>query len=109
MKRSDPAPPPGEPLPSDGKPVRAHAHILGRVQGVGYRYFVVTEAEDLGLEGWVRNLPDGRVELVAQGPKGRVENLLERCRKGPDLARGGAVAVACEPPGAERHGFRVRR
>jgi acylphosphatase len=102
MKRSEPA-------PAAGALVRAHAHVSGRVQGVGYRYFVVTEAEVLGLEGWVRNLPDGRVELVAQGPRDRVEGLLARCREGPDLSRVGAVDVVWEPAGAELDGFQVRR
>ena len=42
--------------------------VNGRVQGVGFRYFVVREAQSLGLAGWVRNLPDGRVEVLASGP-----------------------------------------
>ncbi len=61
--------------------------ISGRVQGVWYRGSAQEKAEALGLAGWVRNLPDGRVELFAEGPKGKIGELIEWCRQGPPFAR----------------------
>ena len=78
----------------------AAVHILvrGRVQGVGYRYFAQDEAEVLGLFGWVRNLPDGEVEGFAEGPKIRLEQWIERLKKGPPSARVEQVAVDWQTP-----------
>ena len=61
--------------------------VQGRVQGVGFRYFVVREAQALGLAGWVRNLPDGRVEVLAAGEAGVVDTLEGRLWHGPPHAR----------------------
>jgi len=73
--------------------------VSGRVQGVGFRYFVVREAEALGLAGWVRNLPDGRVEVLASGEGGPVDALEGRLWQGPPHAHVAAVeAVEGEPP-----------
>jgi len=71
------------------RPDAAAAHLLihGRVQGVGFRFFVQDEAVELGLLGWVRNLPDGGVEAFAQGPKNAVEQWIEQLRQGPPLGR----------------------
>lgn len=66
--------------------------ISGRVQGVGYRYWTVGEARRLGLEGWVRNLADGRVEILAFGPQDRLDRLENACHAGPPAARVLAVA-----------------
>lgn len=60
-----------------------HLFISGRVQGVFFRAEAQGEARRLGLTGWVRNLPDGRVEVVAQGPKEKLEKFIEWCRHGP--------------------------
>jgi len=61
--------------------------ISGMVQGVGYRYWTVGEARRLGLHGWVRNLTDGRVEILAFGARERIGELEEACRAGPPSAR----------------------
>ena len=68
-----------------------HLLIAGRVQGVGYRDWMQREAGRLGLSGWVRNRPDGRVEAVIGGPEPAVEALLSLARRGPRLARVDAV------------------
>jgi len=57
--------------------------VKGRVQGVGFRYFVKNEAKALGLIGWVRNLPDGTVEVWAQGPFSILEQFMQRLKTGP--------------------------
>ena len=77
---------------SETSPLRLHAYVSGRVQGVGFRYFVMQNAETLGLTGWVRNLRDGRVEVVAEGPHEALDRLLEALRKGPMSAEVGDVA-----------------
>jgi acylphosphatase len=60
--------------------------IAGRVQGVGYRDWMLREAQRLGLSGWVRNRPDGTVEALVYGEVDAVEELLRACRRGPRLA-----------------------
>ena len=82
--------------------------VNGRVQGVGFRYFVVREAQSLGLAGWVRNLPDGRVEAVIEGADAAVERLLAWCRQGPRGARVEHVEELPETPTGEFQGFRIR-
>jgi acylphosphatase len=67
--------------------VRVRAVVHGRVQMVGFRAFVIRHAGDAGLEGTVRNLPDGTVEAVLEGPRGAVERVLELLRQGPSHAR----------------------
>jgi acylphosphatase len=66
---------------------RVHLRIAGRVQGVGFRWFVVTVAERLQLRGWVRNAPDGTVEVEAEGRAGSVDDLRRRLERGPPAAR----------------------
>jgi len=61
--------------------------VRGRVQGVGFRWHTRAEAQELALAGWVRNLPDGRVELQARGPEPRMALLEAFLREGPPLAR----------------------
>ena len=63
--------------------VRLTASVAGRVQGVGFRWWARSRARELGLTGWARNLDDGRVEVVAEGPRGACEQLLTELR-GPD-------------------------
>jgi len=81
----------------------------GMVQGVGFRFWAVREARRLGLEGWVRNLPDGTVELVAAGDRAKVEEMASLCRRGPSSARVSDLSrQPCQPPTPAGSGFRVR-
>ena len=66
---------------------RIHLRITGRVQGVGFRWFVVSEGRRLGVAGWVRNNPDGSVELEAEGSSSELASLRTRVAKGPPAAR----------------------
>ena len=66
---------------------RLHALITGMVQGVGFRFFVLRSAEELGLAGWVRNRWDGRVEVAAEGPHDALNKLLLKLRRGPMSAQ----------------------
>lgn len=88
---------------------RVRAIVSGRVQGVAYRFSAQDEADRLGLAGWVRNLPDGRVEVVAQGPPEKVQALVEWCRRGPPLARVTSVEVEDLEPAGDLRGFTIRR
>lgn len=63
-----------------------HVFISGQVQGVGYRRYIKSRAERLSLAGWVKNLPDRRVEAIFKGDKKNIEKMLEIVRKGPFLA-----------------------
>lgn len=73
--------------------VAVSVHVVGRVQGVGYRYYCVAEAERLGVSGWVRNEPDGSVRGHFEGGRGVVEALVEWCRRGPSYAHVTHVAT----------------
>ena len=75
---------------------RAHIWISGRVQGVFYRDNTRKWASSLGLTGWVRNLPDGRVEVLAEGEKDSIERLEGLLKKGPPLSRVEAVQTEWE-------------
>lgn len=63
-----------------------HLRVYGFVQGVGYRKFVRKEALSLGLNGWVRNLPDNTVEIGVTGDEEKIKKLIEECKKGPFLS-----------------------
>jgi acylphosphatase len=73
--------------PNDKAPRRVHVYISGRVQGVGFRYFTIGLAQRLGLCGWVRNLPDRRVEVELLGWTDGVAAALDELHRGPALAR----------------------
>ena len=88
--------------------IARHFLVSGRVQGVGFRWFVVKEASSLGLTGWTRNLPDGRVEVVAQGEPEAMEALAAALAQGPPHARVGKVEADEAPVDPERAGFGVR-
>ena len=89
------------------EPVRAHATVSGRVQGVWFRQSTADEASAAGVSGWVRNLPDGRVEAVFEGEPDAVDRVLAYVRVGPQRAYVEAVDVEWEAPRGER-GFQVR-
>ncbi len=65
---------------------RVHVFVSGVVQGVAFRAYTVDEARRLGIAGWVRNLPDGRVETEAEGERAALEALVAWCRRGPPSA-----------------------
>jgi acylphosphatase len=81
--------------------------IAGRVQGVGFRYWTVTEASRLGLCGFVRNLPDRRVEAEAAGERRKVEEFIAWCHRGPPSARVENVEVSWRPYEGELSGFEI--
>ncbi len=88
--------------------VRAHLLVHGRVQGVFFRANMKRVAEEHGVSGWVRNLPDGRtVEAVLEGPRDRVEKVICWSLHGPPAARVEAVEVRFEPYRGEFQGFRI--
>jgi acylphosphatase len=84
--------------------------ISGRVQGVGFRYFTKDVADREGVTGWVRNLPDGRVEALVEGEHEAVTRVERALWQGPGGARVDTVAVDDgEPPSGAHHGFSVGR
>ncbi|MGH9196336.1 MAG: acylphosphatase [Acidimicrobiia bacterium] len=88
-------------------PVRAHVWISGRVQGVFFRMEARDRAQSRRIDGWAKNLPDGRVEAVFEGEKDNVESMIRWCHEGPSLALVESVEVAWEEPQDER-GFHAR-
>lgn len=76
--------------------MQAHIFVLGFVQGVGFRQFVKRKARELNLSGFVKNLPDGRVEALFQGAKEDLDKIIEYCKKGPFLAEVEEVNVLWE-------------
>ena len=87
---------------------RAHVFVSGRVQGVFYRASTRDKAREEGVDGWVKNLDDGRVEAVFEGPREAVETMVEWCHTGSRAASVEAVDRTTEEPrGIE--GFKIRR
>ena len=90
------------------KPIEARRFLVrGRVQGVGFRWFVEREAHLLGIAGWVRNNHDGSVEVLAQGTRDQISGLHGRLREGPRAARVDAVEVSEVQPVAGLSSFRI--
>lgn len=87
---------------------RVRLRITGRVQGVWFRGATEAEARRLGVDGWVRNLPDGSVEALIQGEPSAVRALASWCRTGPSGARVDDVVETSEPRGDDLAGFRIR-
>jgi acylphosphatase len=84
------------------------ARVMGRVQGVGFRYFVQREATRLGLKGWVRNLSGGEVEVVAQGTEQALQEMLRSLREGPALSWIQNVIVDWQAPDKSLLSFEVK-
>jgi acylphosphatase len=93
--------------PSDH--VRVHLKIKGRVQGVYFRASTVAQAQQLGVTGWVANSPDGSVEVVAEGARARIEELLAWCRRGPSGAKVTNVEVRRGTATHEFKSFGIKR
>jgi acylphosphatase len=87
---------------------RAHVRIAGQVQGVFFRDSTRQKAEELNLAGWVKNLPDGRVEAVFEGPPDEVKKMLRWCEEGPQQATVEKVDTDIEDPVGDLSGFEVR-
>jgi acylphosphatase len=89
--------------------VSLRAFVHGRVQGVGFRFFVERHAGSLGLTGYTRNLSDGMtVEVVAEGPRQALEALLTELRRGPRMAFVERVDAAWGEPSGQFDGFGIR-
>jgi acylphosphatase len=87
---------------------RAHLYISGRVQGVYYRGFIEEMADSLGLKGWVRNLPDRRVEAVFEGEREVIEKAIKRCHVGPPSSRVTDINVIWDEKTEGFADFRIR-
>ncbi len=86
-----------------------HLWISGRVQGVFFRRSTFKRAQKIGqLSGWVKNLSDGRVEVLVAGPAEQVEQLLVYCRKGPPAARVDQLEIKSESPGENLNPFEIQ-
>ena len=85
---------------------RVHVRIYGRVQGVFFRANTKEMAERLGINGWVRNVPDGSVEAVFEGDEEAIQKMIEWCHHGPPMARVDKVEIKEEEPQGE-NGFRI--
>ncbi|MEB3211675.1 MAG: acylphosphatase [Leptolyngbyaceae bacterium] len=93
---------------TDTETTCAHVYVSGQVQGVGYRASTADTASLLKLNGWVRNLRDGRVEAVFEGPQSQVEEMLRWCHQGPPTASVREVVVEYMEP-QQFKGFQVTR
>ena len=87
---------------------RAHVYVSGNVQGVFFRDSTRQKAEELGLTGWVKNTPDGRVEAVFEGPTDEVRQMVDWCENGPSQADVDDVEVEYEEPEGDAESFEVR-
>ena len=88
--------------------MQAHLIISGLVQGVWYRHNANKIANQLGLKGFVRNLGNGNVEVVAQGSEEKIKQLIAFCKKGPESARVDNVEVTYEPQKEEFSTFSIK-
>ncbi|HWL65343.1 MAG TPA: acylphosphatase [Actinomycetota bacterium] len=86
---------------------RVHVFVNGDVQGLGFRQAIADKANEQGVTGWVRNLRDGRVEAVLEGPRDEVYRVVGLCRAGPKGARVDNVQVDREPPRNEKS-FKIK-
>jgi acylphosphatase len=87
---------------------RVHGIVCGLVQGVGFRAFCRSRAQELLLSGWVRNLSDGSVEFEAQGPQGALEHFFSALRQGPAGSSVHSLCISTLVFRDNEHGFRIR-
>jgi acylphosphatase len=90
-----------------GEYARLHCWVSGVVQGVGFRYFTQRKAASYALTGWVRNLPDDRVEFIAEGPKGVLQDFLKEINIGPAAGKVDNVQVIWDNYKGEFNEFRI--
>jgi len=88
---------------------RTHVYVSGNVQGVFFRHHTRERALELGIAGWVRNLPDGRVEAVFEGEDKAIDEMISFCRTGPPGAHVAGVEIKEEKWTSEFKGFVVKR
>ena len=86
---------------------RVHVVVRGRVQGVGFRWFVIRRARELGVAGWVRNRGDGAVEAEAEGAREALEGFVAALREGPPSARVASLEPTWSEGAARHRGFDV--
>lgn len=89
-------------------PVRLHVQVTGRVQGVGFRAFVLEAAKQADITGWVRNLGYDQVETIAEGPRNKLERFAEQLEAGPLGGRVDQARIDWETGTGEFNGFVVR-
>ena len=86
----------------------AHVFISGFVHGVGFRQHIKSKAKSLDLTGWIRNLPDGRVEALFSGPKDKIEEAISECNKGPFLSEVKNVGVEWNEEDKNYYSFDIK-
>jgi len=89
--------------------IRKHVFFRGKVQGVFFRANTKEKAQELSVYGWVKNLPDGRVEAVLEGEKDKVDKLIRWCKNNQPYARVDDVEIKIEEPSEEFQGFFIKR
>ena len=94
--------------PEQGRRIRTQIFVLGKVQGVWFRESTLKRAQKLGVFGWVRNLPDGRVEAVFEGDREMVENMVKWAKKGPFWAKVNALEADWQEYRGEFASFEIR-
>jgi acylphosphatase len=87
--------------------VRMEVVVRGRVQGVAFRWYTLQQARTLDLTGWVRNRPDGSVQILAEGPRDRLETFCDWVGRGPDRARVDHLEVAWSEAGNRFEDFQI--
>ena len=87
--------------------MRVHIVVIGHVQGVGFRYYTFKKAREIGIAGFVKNLPDGTVEIEAEGERSLLEELIEAVKVGPRTAVVNDLHINWEEPTGEYQNFSV--
>lgn len=88
--------------------VQFEIYITGKVQGVGFRYFAQKKATELDVTGWVKNMPDGRVMVMALGDKTDVDTFIDYLKTGPSMAKVSDVSINKMPEPEQFEDFRVK-